>query len=119
MLQGTQEEREGIIRTLDLYVDSARKGDSKIAVQAFADVATMAWAENGKLECVPISNLFAIIDSKGPSEASYELTFLAVEKDAAIARIESQFGTRKFADMFSLVKERSNWKIISKVYHLK
>lgn len=119
MLQGTQEEIDNIIRTLDLYVDGGRKGDSKITAQAFAKSATMAWAEEGELKNVPIQVLYDIIDARGSSEASYELTFLAVEKDVAVVRIESQFGPKKFADMFSLVKEGNDWKIINKVYHLK
>ncbi|WP_176763536.1 nuclear transport factor 2 family protein [Pedobacter antarcticus] len=33
-------------------------------------------------------------------------------------RIESQFGPDKYADMFTLVKDGNNWKIISKIYHV-
>lgn len=49
-------------------------------------------------------------------EANYKLTTLDVEGDAAILRIESQFGPDKYADMFTLVKDGSDWKIISKIY---
>ncbi|WP_294332884.1 nuclear transport factor 2 family protein [Chryseobacterium sp. sg2396] len=91
----------------------------KTAKEAFAQTATMSWNENGELKSVPIQALYDLFDTSGPSEASYELTALNVEEDAAIARIESQFGPTKFADMFTLVKTGDQWKIISKIYHVK
>jgi hypothetical protein len=52
-------------------------------------------------------------------ESSYELTSINVAEDVATVRIESQFGTAKFADIFAMVKDGDQWKIVSKVYHLK
>lgn len=33
--------------------------------------------------------------------------------------IDSQFGEAKYTDMFALVKDGDDWKIVSKVYHTK
>lgn len=119
VMEVTKEEKEGVIRAIDFYVEGGRKADGKITAKAFADTATMSWTENGVLKSVSIKVLFDGFDNGEPMEANYELTYLNVEKNIAIARIESQFGKNKFADMFTLVKDGDQWKIVSKVYQSK
>jgi hypothetical protein len=109
---------QNILKAIDLYVEAGRKGDGNIAKPAFASTATMSWSEDGVLKSVPIQVLFDGFSAAEPTEASYKLTTLDVEGDAAIVRIESQFGRDKYADMFTLVKDRSDWKIISKIYQV-
>ncbi len=115
----TADEIAGIRKTLDLYCEASVKGDSKIAKPAFAPTATMSYAENGKLLSVPIKALFDYYDQTGPQPASYEITSCNVATDAAIVSIDSKFGETQFADMFTLVKDGDDWKIISKIYHVK
>lgn len=117
-MQSTQEQKDSILRAIDLYVEAGRKGNSKIAVGAFAPTATVSWTENGELKTTPVQALYDFFD-KGALTVNYELTTLDVAEDVAIVRIESQFGPAKFADMFTLVKDGSDWKIVSKVYHTK
>lgn len=115
----TADEIAGIRKALDLYCEASVKGDSKIAEPAFAPTATMSYAENGKLVSVPIKALFDYYDQTGPQPASYEITSCNVAADVAIVSIDSKFGETRFADMFTLVKDGNDWKIISKVYHVK
>lgn len=119
VMQNNQEQKEGILKAIDLYVEAGKKGDGNIAKPAFALTATMSWSENGALKSVPIQALFDGFSAAEPMEANYKLTTLDVEGDVAIARIESQFGPDKYADMFTLVKDGSDWKIISKIYQIK
>lgn len=115
----TADEIAGIRKVLDLYCEASVKGDSKIAEHAFAPTATMSYAENGKLVSVPIKALFDYYDQTGPQPASYEIASCNVATDVAIVSIDSKFGETRFADMFTLVKDGDDWKIISKVYHVK
>lgn len=115
----TADEIAGIRKALDLYCEASVRGDSKIAEPAFAPTATMSYAENGKLVSVPINALFDYYDQTGPQPASYEITSCNVATDAAIVSIDSKFGETQFADMFTLVKDGDDWKIISKIYHVK
>ena len=101
----------GIRKALDLYTEAAIKGDSKIAEPAFAKTATLV--------SVPIQVLFDYYNTDCPQPANYEISVCDVADDAAIVRIDSQFGDTEFADMFTLVKDGDNWKIISKIYHVK
>lgn len=115
----TADEIAGIRKALDLYCEASVKGDSKIAEHAFATTATMSYAENGKLVSAPIKALFDYYDQTGPQPASYEIASCNVATDVAIVSIDSKFGETRFADMFTLVKDGNDWKIISKVYHVK
>ncbi|MCA1920469.1 MAG: nuclear transport factor 2 family protein [Flavobacterium piscis] len=119
VMQNNQEQKEEILKAIDLYVEAGKKGDGNIAKPAFASTATMSWSENGALKSVPIQVLFDGFSAAQPMEANYKLTTLDVEGDVAIVRIESQFGPNKYADMFTLVKDGSDWKIISKIYQIK
>lgn len=115
----TADEIAGIRKVLDLYCEASLKGDSNLAEPAFAPTATMSYADEGQLVSVPIKALFDYYDQTGPQPASYEITSCNVATDVAIVSIDSKFGETSFADMFTLVKDGNDWKIISKVYHVK
>lgn len=119
LINATPEQLAGIRKALDLYAEAAIKGDSKIAEPAFASTATMSFAQDGALVSVPIQALYDYYNTECPQPASYEISVCDVADDAAIVRIESQFGETRFADMFTLVKDGEDWKIISKIYHVK
>ena len=77
----------------------------------------MSYNENGKLVTVPIQTLFSIMDSIGPEQVSYTLKNITVSPTVATVAIESSSSKIwKFNDMFTLVKDEHDWKIISKVY---
>lgn len=63
--------------------------------------------------------LYDYYDQTGPHSASYEISSCSMADDVAMVRIESKFGESEFSDMFSLVKDGTDWKIVSKVYHVK
>ena len=116
----TQEQLEGISKTLDAYIDAAIKGDSKIAEPVFTDNATISHIENDSLISLPIKALFDYYNSDVcPQPASYTITACNVSDDVAIVAIDSDFGGTKFDDMFSMVKDGKDWKIVSKVFHVK
>lgn len=110
---------EGVVKAIEYYMEGGRKASSEVAKNGFAETATMSWYENGKLQSVPIQVLFDGFDSWQPTEASYEIINCEVADDIAMVAIDSQFGEAKYTDMFTLVKDCNDWKIISKVYHTK
>lgn len=112
-------EMAGIIKTIEYYVEGGRKGNSKITAKAFTDNATMAWSENGQIKTVPIKILYDIVDKGGASTAIYKLLDCNIDESVAIVKIQSQFGSQEYIDMFTLVKGTDNWKIVSKIYQLK
>lgn len=118
-MQVTEEQKSGILKAIDLYIGAGNRGDSKTAKEVFVPTATVSWVENGELKNIPVQGLYDFFDQSGPLKSSYELASINVAEDVATVRIESQFGTAKFADMFAMVKDGDKWKIVSKVYHAK
>ena len=117
--QATPEEIDGIKKALGYYTEAAVKGDSKIAVLGFAPAATMSYVDEDSLITVPIQSLYDYYNQTGPHNATYEITDCSVAGNVAMVRIESKFGENEFTDMFTLVKDNSDWKIVSKVYQAK
>ena len=116
----TPEQLAGISKALDAYIEAAVKGDSKIAEPVFTENATISHIENDSLISLPIQALFDYYNSDVcPQPASYDITVCNVTDDVAIVAIDSDFGGTKFDDMFSMVKDGDNWKIVSKVFHVK
>lgn len=117
--QASPDEVDGIKKALGYYTDAAVKGDSKIAMRGFAPHATMSYVESDSLVTVPIRALYEYYDQTGPHNATYEIAGCSVAENVAMVRVESKFGENEFTDMFTLVKDGTDWKIVSKVYHAK
>ena len=116
----TPEQLEGINKALDAYINAAIKGDSKIAEKVFTNNATISHIENDSLISLPIQALYDYYNSDVcPQPASYTITACNVANDVAIVAIDSDFGGTKFDDMFSMVKDGKEWKIVSKIFHVK
>lgn len=118
-INATPQELDGIKQTLDAYVEAAIKGDSKIAKPSFAETATISYSENDSLVSNPIQALFEYYDQTGPHHAEYTITSARVAGSVAVVSIDSKFSDVAFDDMFTLVKDGNDWKIVSKVYHVK
>lgn len=107
-----------IEKTIELYIEGSRQGNSSITAQAFAEGATLSGIYDGEFMLVPIQVLYDLVNKKGSQEVSYKIASCSIDKDVAIVRLDAQFGTHKYTDMFTMVKDANQWKIVSKVYHL-
>jgi len=113
----SEEIKKEVLKAIELYIEGGKNPAGGAGKKAFAQWATMSYNENGKLVTVPIQSLFSIMDSIGPEEVSYTLKNITVSPTVATVAIESSFSKiGKFNDMFTLVKDEHDWKIVSKVY---
>ncbi len=113
----SEEIKKEVLKAIELYIEGGKNPAGGAGKKAFAQWATMSYNENGKLVTVPFQSLFSIIDSIGPEEVSYTLKNITVSPTVATVAIESSFSKiGKFNDMFTLVKDEHDWKIVSKVY---
>ena len=111
---------KGIAKAVGYYIEGGRKGDSKITRKAFAPNATMSWSEKGKSVTVPIQALYDYVDKSGAQTVTRgEIKVGAQTATTAIVSVDTQFGAVKFTDMFALVRDGDEWKIVAKVYHVK
>ena len=118
-INATSQQIEGIKKALNAYVEAAIKGDSNIAKPVFASTATISHNENDSLISGPIQELFDYYDQTGPHNAEYVITSAQVADNVAVVSIDSKFGDASFDDMFTLVKDGDDWKIVSKVFHVR
>lgn len=105
-----------IRKPLDLYVNAAVEGDSKVAQPAFVEGATITHVEGDSIVCLPIKELFDYYDATGKQPASYEILELNVYGDIAMVSIASVFGDARFNDIFTLARSAEGWKIVSKIF---
>ena len=109
-----------IAAALDRYLGAARKGDSAAMRADFDDEATIQGFIDGELFGGPILGLFEWIDQNPPAAAlQAQITHIDIAGSVATARIEIEdWGGHRFTDMFTLIKKRNRWLIVSKVFHL-
>ena len=111
---------KGIEKAVGYYIEGGRKGDSKITSKAFAQWATMSWSNNGKLTTVPIQALYEYVDKSGAQTVTHgDIKVCAKTDTTAVVSVDTQFGDAKYTDMFSLVRNGDEWKIVAKIYHVK
>lgn len=79
----------------------------------------MSWGENGKRQTVSIDTFFKTYEGWPPLKVTYEIRACDVDEDIAIISLNSQFAETKYTDMFTLVKDGDEWKIVGKVYRKK
>ncbi len=113
----SEEIKKEVLKAIELYIEGGKNPAGGAGKKAFAQWATMSYNENGKLVTVPIQTLFSIMESIGPEDVSYTIKNITVSPTVATVSIESSFSKiGKFNDMFTLVKDEHDWKIVSKVY---
>ncbi|MCY1254209.1 putative lumazine-binding protein [compost metagenome] len=112
-------EYEAIKRTLGLYLEGGRQGKSAIMRPAFHANAVMYGGAGESMQGGPIKALFEYIDGHLPATGlNAYITKIEVQNQVAFARIESDnWNGARFSDMFLLLKDDGNWKILTKIFH--
>lgn len=110
---------EAVKRALNNYLEAGRKGESKILRPSTYKDAIMYGVSEGKVSGGSIESLFEYIDNNAAAtQLEAEITAVDIVGNIAYAKVESNnwHGVR-YTDMFLLVKEDGNWKILTKVFH--
>lgn len=112
-------EYDAIRKTLGLYIEGGRRGQSAVMRPAFHPNAVMYGGPGESLGGGPIKGLFDYIDGHPPATGvSAQITQIEVQNQIAFARVESDnWNGARFSDMFLLVKDNGAWKILTKVFH--
>lgn len=111
---------EGVKHALGLYIEAGKQGKSSIMKESFLPQAVMyGHDEKGKLIGGPIQSLFDIIDNNPPAKnLKAEITKVEIAGLIAQAQVESyDWNGARYTDMFQLVKDGSQWKVLVKEYH--
>lgn len=115
----TYKEYEAIKNIIKKYIEAGLKGDSSIMKFAFHKDATMYGHIDGKLVGGPIETLFDIIDSGEPAK-NLKAEITTIDYIGGIAQVKAEcenWNGARYTDMFILVKDNDDWKILTKVYY--
>lgn len=112
-------EYEAIRQTVNLYIQAGLKGKSSIMKPAFHSDAIMYGHTGGQLPGGPIQSLFDIIDANPPAkDLKGEITAIEIVEKIAYVRVESEnWNGARYSDMFLLLKDGKDWKILTKIFY--
>lgn len=115
----TVKDYAGVKQALNNYLEAGRRGDSKILQKSAYKDAIMYSAPDGKVTGGSITALFDYLDANpAAAELEAEITAIDIAGNIAYTKVESSnWHGAKYTDMFLLVKENNEWKILTKVFH--
>ena len=110
---------QAVKNTLNKYLEAGKKGKSEIMKPAFHKDAIMYNADKGSINGGTIKALFDYIDNNpAASEIEAEITAIDIVGNIAYARVESNnWHGARFSDMFLLLKDNGEWKILTKAFY--
>ncbi len=110
---------EAVKEALGKYLEAGRQGKSAVLRPAVYKDAIMYSAAGGKVEGGSINALFDYLDNNPAApEIEAEITAVDVAGNIAYVKVESdKWHGARYTDMFLLVKDGSEWKILTKVFH--
>ena len=110
---------QGIIKTVDKYIEGARVGRSKVMSEAFHPDAQVYGYYDYKLLAGSIDIIYRATD-KSPASTDLKAYIRNVDVYDSIAnvRLESEnWGGHNYVDYLNLVKIDGNWLIVNKIFH--
>lgn len=119
MTEASVNDYEAVKATLNKYLEAGKKGKSAIMKTAFLEDAIMYTSVKGEVSGGAIQGLYDYIDGHPAApEIEAEITAIDIAGTVAYARVESNnWHGARFSDMFLLVKEGNEWKILTKVFY--
>jgi Putative lumazine-binding len=117
-------EYDGIVKTVQTYIDGSKQGKSELMRPAFhPDASFFGYA--GEQLAVGTQFLFDWIDKNGPApKIEPRVVSVDILDSIAVVRLEVAGWSGKLAgsgvrmsDLFTLLKTPSGWKIIQKAFH--
>lgn len=117
-------EYDGIVKTVQMYVDGSKQGRSELMRPAFhPDASFFGYA--GEQLAIGTPFLFDWIDKNGPApKIEPRVVSVDILDSIAVVRLEVAGWSGKLAgsgvrmsDLFTLLKTPSGWKIIQKAFH--
>jgi len=117
-------EHDGILKTMQMYIDSGRQGKSEVMRPAFhPDASFFGYVQGNLVSGLP--SLFDWIDKNGPApDIQPRFVSIDVQESIAVVRLEvngwsgalSGSGVH-MSDIFTLLNTPTGWKIIQKAFH--
>lgn len=114
--QESPTEREQVEEALWAYINGRNTGDKALLERAFYPQADLRYIKNGQLALWPSEDYIGRAQPGKTIDCIARIVYIDIEGNAAIAKIEIEYSTRKFIDYINLLKEDGLWKIAVKSF---
>ena len=120
----TQSEHDAIQKTLQLYIDGCKQGNSELMRPAFHPQASF-FGYTGDQLAVGLGFLFDWVDRNGPApDIQARVVSVDIAESLAVVRLEVANWSGKLAgsgvhmsDLFTFLRMPEGWRIIQKAFH--
>jgi hypothetical protein len=120
----TQSEHDAILKTLHLYIDGCKQGNSELMRPAFHPQASFFGYAGDQL-AIGLGFLFDWIDRNGPApHIDSRIVSVDIAESVAVVRLEVANWSGKLAgsgvrmsDLFTFLRMPEGWRIIQKAFH--
>lgn len=104
---------------IGLYIQAGKEAKSDIMKPAFHKDAIIFGTAGKEVTGGPIKGLFDYIDQNPKAtNLEAEITTIDIANNIAHVRVESNnWNGARYSDMFLLLKDKNEWKIITKIYY--
>lgn len=114
--QETPTEQQQVEEALWAYIKGRNTGNKALLERAFHPQADLRYIKNGHLALWPSEDYIGQVQEGKQLDCTARIVYLDIEGNAAIAKIEIEYSTRKFIDYINLLKEEGVWKIAVKSF---
>lgn len=114
----TLKDYEAVKNILNKYLEAGRAGKSSVLRPYVHENALMYGRTNSELSGGSIEALFTYLDTNpAAKEMKAEITSIDIAEGIAYGKVESDnWNGARFTDMFLLVKDGNDWKILTKTF---
>ena len=120
----TQSEHDAILKTVQLYIDGCKQGNSELMRPAFHQQASFFGYAGDQL-AVGLGFLFDWIQRNGPApDIETRVVSVDIAETIAVVRLEVANGSGilagsgvRMSDLFTLLRMPEGWLVIQKAFH--
>jgi hypothetical protein len=117
----SENDERRIAAAVERYVRAMSMAAETDLRAAFHPSASIIGNYGGAVEWLTVDDYVKEVAAAGlpPNEnPDWKLLSLDITQDAAVVKVEDEFGGMTFTDYLSLLEIAGKWKIVSKLYHL-
>lgn len=117
--QTTPTEQAQVEEALWAYINGRNTGDKALLKRAFHPQADLRYIKKGSIHLWTAEDYISRAQLGKTQDCQSRIIAIDIEGNAAVAKIEIEYSTRKFVDYINLLKEGDTWKIAVKTFSKK
>ena len=112
-------EQAQVEEALLAYINGRNTGNKALLERAFHPQADLRYIKKGNIHLWTAEDYISRAQPGKTQDCQSRIIAIDIEGNAAVAKIEIEYSTRKFVDYINLLKEGDTWKIAVKTFSKK